>query len=69
MEILEIKELREKTEAELRKLLAAQREQMRDQRFAISASQLKNHQALKKTKQVIARIMTILKEKTFKQAK
>ncbi|MCX6784904.1 MAG: 50S ribosomal protein L29 [Candidatus Komeilibacteria bacterium] len=67
MEILEIKELRTKTEAELRKLLSKFREQMRDQRFAISASQLKNHQVLKKTKQVVARIMTILKEKSFKQ--
>ena len=67
MEILDIKELQTKTEAELRKLLAKFREQMRDQRFAISASQLKNHQALKKTKLVIARILTVLKQKSFKQ--
>ena len=67
MEKVSIKELREKTEAELSRLLVALREQIRDQRFAISAAQLKNHQALKKTKQVIARILTIMREKTFKQ--
>lgn len=66
---MEIKELKNKTEQELQALLAKFREEMRDQRFAISARQLKNHQALKKTKKVVARILTVLTDKKINLTK
>ncbi len=60
---MKIKELKEKTEKELKTLVLHEREKLRKLFFQISAGQLKNVSQVKKTKKVIAKILTILKEK------
>lgn len=60
---MDIKELRQKGEDELQKLLKAQREQLRDLRFRVSSKQHKDVRELREARHVIARILTVLKEK------
>jgi len=60
---MKVKELRKKSESELQKFLKLQRETMRDLRFKIAAKQHKDVRNLREVKQVIARILTVLKEK------
>lgn len=61
--IMKMKELREKNEKEISKLLARARENLRDLRFKVSQKQLKNIREIRKIKKNIARILTIIKEK------
>jgi ribosomal protein L29 len=63
---MKISDLREKTETELKKMLAAEQEKVRDLRFRVSQRQLKNLREIRKAKKLIARILTIKKEKTTK---
>ncbi|OGI25858.1 MAG: 50S ribosomal protein L29 [Candidatus Moranbacteria bacterium RBG_13_45_13] len=58
---MKIREIREKSENELRKDLTGLRNKMAKLRFDISAKQVKNHREIRKTKQDIARILTVLK--------
>ena len=60
---MKIKELREKSEKELKKLLASSREKLRDLRFKVSQRQLKNIREVRLVKRNIAKILTIIKEK------
>jgi large subunit ribosomal protein L29 len=60
---MEIKELREKTDEELRKLLVEFREKMRNLRFKIASKQLKNVREMYATKKTIARILTVIRER------
>jgi large subunit ribosomal protein L29 len=60
---MEIKELRQKQEGELQKLLAQDRENLRDLRFKINSRQHKDVRDIRELRKVIARIMTVLKEK------
>jgi len=57
---MKIKELREKTENELKNLLKEDREKLRQMKFSLAANQLKNSREIGKTKKEIARIMTLL---------
>ena len=57
---MKIKEIREKSIGELKKLLAEKREDVRKSRFDIAAKQAKNNRNLRKSKKDIARILTIL---------
>lgn len=54
---------KEKTETELKKLLAEKREVLAKFRFGISGSRTKNVKEGRNTKQEIARILTILNNK------
>lgn len=67
MEILEIKELRNKTAKDLVSLLALEREKLRNLRFSVSAKQLKNVKEINGLRKYIARILTVVKEKSEKQ--
>lgn len=58
---MKIKELREKSEGELQKLLEEKREAVRKLRFDIASRQVKNHREGRNAKKDIARILTILK--------
>lgn len=58
-----IKELREKSEQELQKLLKLHREQVRDLRFKVAAKQHKDVRELRVEKRTVAKILSILKEK------
>ena len=61
---MELKELKEKTVEELQTLLKIWREQSRDLRFSVSSKQLKNIREARNAKKIIARILTLIKEKT-----
>ena len=58
------KELRLKSDSELKKLLADTRDHWREIRFKVAQRQLKNVREIRATKKTIAQILTILKEKT-----
>jgi large subunit ribosomal protein L29 len=60
---MELKELRAASINELKKLVAQQREKLRATRFSVSAKQLKNIKSVREIKKLIARILTITKEK------
>lgn len=62
---MDIKELRQKSEQELYKLLKLKREQMRNLRFQIAAKQHKDVRDLRQIKRDIAQTLTVLKEKTM----
>lgn len=63
---MELKELRQKSIQELSVLLAKSREEMRGFRFSASAKQLKNIRLLRNVRRLIARILTIIKQKDAK---
>jgi large subunit ribosomal protein L29 len=63
---MEAKELREKTQEELKKLLAEKRESVRKVRFDIAVKQAKNNRDLRKDKREIARILTLISENKSK---
>jgi large subunit ribosomal protein L29 len=56
-------ELRKMGEGELRKMLAASREQIRDLNFKIHSKEVKNNHLVKSVKKDIARILTVLNGK------
>jgi len=58
---VKIKEIREKSENELRKDLVELKNKSTKLRFDVSAKQAKNHREVRKTKKDIARIYTVLK--------
>ncbi len=63
---MKAKELREKTQEELKKLLAEKRESVRKVRFDIAVKQAKNNRDLRKDKREIARILTLISENKSK---
>lgn len=63
MKSTELKEFKKKEEKELTRLLAENRERLRELRFSVNANQLKDVKSLNKIKKIIARILTILRER------
>ncbi len=59
----ELKELKLKSAAELQKLLALDREKLRDLRFKASQNQLKNIREIRSIRKKIARLLTLIKQK------
>ncbi len=59
-------EFKEKNETELRKLLAEEREKLRDLRFRVSQAQLKDVREVRASRRSIAHILTALKLKGIK---
>ncbi len=57
-------ELYQKTNEELKKLLSEQREKLRSLRFDVALKKIKNVREIRKTKKIIARILTILNQRT-----
>ncbi|MFN7088595.1 MAG: 50S ribosomal protein L29 [Candidatus Paceibacteria bacterium] len=60
---MEPKELQSKTKEELQTLLSELRNKLRTLKFELAAGKVKNVRLLRKTKQDIARVLTILKAK------
>lgn len=60
---MDVFELRKKAGPELKRLLASERERLRDLRFRVAAGQLKNVRDVRKARFTIARILTVLTEK------
>ncbi|OGY45548.1 MAG: 50S ribosomal protein L29 [Candidatus Buchananbacteria bacterium RIFCSPHIGHO2_02_FULL_38_8] len=61
---MKFKELKSKPEAELNKVLNELRDKLRELRFKVTSKQLKNLRDVRETKKTIARILTLLKQKT-----
>lgn len=59
---MKIKEIREKSENELKKDLVERRNKLAKMRFDISAKQVKNHRDIRITKKDIARILTLIRQ-------
>jgi large subunit ribosomal protein L29 len=57
---MELKELKTKSEAELHRLLAESREQVRELRFKDASRQLKDVREIREVKKLIAQILTLL---------
>jgi len=64
---MKIKELKDKTQESLEKLLQEKREKLRQLRFELSQDKLKNVSEIKNTKKDIARILTIITLKSKSQ--
>ncbi|MEK7580331.1 MAG: 50S ribosomal protein L29 [Patescibacteria group bacterium] len=62
---MKAKDLRQKTEQELKNLLEEKREKLRELNFDIQLKQSKNVRDIRKNKKDIARILTILKVKSL----
>ncbi len=60
---MEFKELKNKTEKELRQILGESRDKLRDLRFKDANKQLKNVREIREIKKIIARILTLLSKK------
>ena len=60
---MKAKELKQKSEKELQRLLQEDREKLRQLRFDLSAGKVKNVREIRKIKKDIARIMTVLGSK------
>lgn len=60
---MDIKEIRKKTDKELTKLLAEQRDKLRGLNFKVASRQHKNYKELGKMKKEIAKILTVMNEK------
>jgi ribosomal protein L29 len=60
---MELKEIRKKSDEELKKNLAEQREKLREFRFKVSTKQHKIVSDVKKIKIIISRILTVMQER------
>jgi len=60
---MELKELRKKSDQELKKMLAEGREKLRELKFKVSSRQYKAIRDIRKRGKQIARILTIQKER------
>ena len=58
---MELKELKSKTEKELRQFLGEAREKLRNLRFKDANKQLKNVREIRVVKKLIAQVLTLLK--------
>ena len=59
----ELKELKIKSVSDLQKLLSSSREKLRELRFKVSQSQLKNIREVRIYKKKIAKIITLINQK------
>ena len=60
---MKIKELRQKTEKELKELLEEGRHKLGQLKFNLAAKKLKNHREIRELRKDIARILTLSSEK------
>lgn len=57
---MDIKELRQKSPVELKRILDAEREKIRDLRFKIASKQIKNVREIREAKKTVSRILLLL---------
>lgn len=60
---MKIKEIRAKSDKELKELILSLQDKLRDLRFKIASKQFKNYKQTGQIKKDIARIKTVLKER------
>lgn len=61
---MKISEIKEKNEDELKKLLKDKKELVRKLRFDIASKQVKNHREYRNARKDVAKISTVLNEKS-----
>jgi large subunit ribosomal protein L29 len=66
---MKAKELREQSEKQLQILVKDSKEKLKSLRFSLANRQLKDYSEVKKTKKVIARAKSVLKEKRMNNKK
>ncbi|MEA3249182.1 MAG: 50S ribosomal protein L29 [Patescibacteria group bacterium] len=66
---MKIKELREKSDVELERMLAEFRSKLQDQRFAVAGRRLKRVREMREIKKGIAQILTLQKERDSEKAR
>jgi ribosomal protein L29 len=64
---MELKELKKKDKGDLHRILAESRDKLRDLRFKDANKQLKDVREIRKVRQTIARISTLLNSNNSKQ--
>ena len=60
---MKAKELREQSERQLQILVKDSKEKLKSLRFSLANKQLKDYSQIKKTRKIIARVKSVLKEK------
>ncbi len=60
---MKIKELRQKTDKELKELLEQDRHKLGQLKFELASKKLKNHRQIRELRKEIARVLTILSKK------
>ena len=60
---MKARELRQKTVKDLKKMAADKKDELRAMRFKVAQRQLKKVHDIKKTKRLIARLLTIINQK------
>ena len=63
---MRVQDVRKKSEEDLNKLLAELRENVRSLRFKIASREIKNHQLLRVVKKDIAKILTVITQRSKK---
>lgn len=66
---MKAKELRERSESQLQILVKESKEKLNKLRFSLANRQLKDYSDVKKTKKIIAKAKTVLKEKAIQSNK
>ncbi len=64
---MDIKELKQKSVAELQTILNDYREKIRDLRFKIASKQIKNIREIREAKKTVARILMLLSGKKIEE--
>lgn len=64
---LKVKDLRQKTSEELKKMLAGKQEELLNLRFEIANRKLKDFSRVEKGRKMIARILTIVRERELQE--
>lgn len=63
---MDIKELRNKQDSELQKMLAELQEKLRDLKFKVGSEQVKNVREIRVARKTIAQVKTLVKERINK---
>ncbi len=66
---MKVKDLRQKTSEELKKMLAGKQEELLNLRFEIANRKLKDFSRVEKGRKMIARILTIVRERELQEGK
>ncbi len=64
---MDIKEIKEKSDHQLLMMIKENSEKLKKLRFSLSSGQLKNYNEINQVKKIIARVKTVLKERSLKK--
>ncbi len=64
---MDIKEIKEKSDHQLLMMIKENLEKLKKLRFSLSSGQLKNYNEINQVKKTIAKVKTVLKERSLKK--